>query len=214
MNLYFRRGTLGVLAITALLLSATRAIAQGSVASVADSSPFRPLVLPTPNDVRNGAGRPGAKYWQQRADYRITATLDTAAHVLHGKETIHYVNNSPDALPYLWLQVEQNICAPNSITNILNQPPLVFADVSFDFSCGGFTGSPTMESATVNGVDAKRTRYGTTTSHRPAEAARIEGERGSRVRVALHGSRDGRRSHGPGWRALRDRAVVSAHVRV
>ncbi len=29
---------------------------------------------------------------------------------LRGRETIHYVNNSPHALPYLWLFVEQNIC--------------------------------------------------------------------------------------------------------
>lgn len=135
---------------------------QSSDRSVADSSHFRHLDLPTPNDVRTAAGRPGSRYWQQQADYRITATLDTANHVLHGRETIHYVNNSPDALPYLWLYVEQNICASNSITNTLNQPPLVFGDVSFDFSCGGFSGRPTLESAKVNGVDAKRTNYGTT----------------------------------------------------
>lgn len=136
--------------------------AQSSASSVADSSPFRRLDLPTPNDVRTGAGRPGSRYWQQRVDYRIAATLDTAKSELRGHETIHYVNHSPDALPYLWLFVEQNICAPNSITSILNQPPLVFGDISFDFSCGGFNGRPTMESAKVNGVDAKHTNYGTT----------------------------------------------------
>src|SRR5207302_5120345 len=102
--------------------------------AVADSSPFRPLVLPTPNEVRTASGRPGPRYWQQRADYRIVASLDTATHVLRGRETIHYVNNSPGALPYLWLQVEQNICAPNSITSTLDQPPLVFGEVAFDFS--------------------------------------------------------------------------------
>jgi hypothetical protein len=136
--------------------------AQSRELTVADSSHFRHLDLPAPNDVRTGAGRPGSRYWQQRADYRITATLDSANNVLHGKETIHYTNNSPDALPYLWLFVEQNICAPTSITNVLNQPPLVFGDESFDFSCGGYSGRPTLESAKVNGVDAKRTNYGTT----------------------------------------------------
>jgi len=135
---------------------------QSSERSVADSSHFRHLDLPTPNDVRTAAGRPGSRYWQQQADYRITATLDSAHNELHGRETIHYLNRSPDALPYLWLYVEQNICASNSITNTLNQPPLVFGDVSFDFSCGGFSGRPTLESAKVNGVDAKRTNYGTT----------------------------------------------------
>jgi hypothetical protein len=135
---------------------------QSSERSVADSSHFRHLDLPAPNDVRTAAGRPGSRYWQQQADYRITATLDSAHNELHGRETIHYLNRSPDALPYLWLYVEQNICASNSITNTLNQPPLVFGDVSFDFSCGGFSGRPTLESAKVNGVDAKRTNYGTT----------------------------------------------------
>lgn len=136
--------------------------AQSRELAVSDSSHFRRLDLPAPNDVRNGAGRPGSRYWQQRADYRITATLDSANNVLHGKETIHYANHSPDALPYLWLFVEQNICAPNSIISVLNQPPLVFGDESFDFSCGGYSGRPTLESAKIDGVDAKRTNYGTT----------------------------------------------------
>ena len=130
--------------------------------SVADSSPFRPLALPSPNEYRTAAGRPGPRYWQQRADYRIVATLDSVKNELRGRETIHYVNNSPDALPYLWLHVEQNICSPASITGILDQPPLVFGETAFDFSCGSYRGRPTMESARVNGVDAKRTGYGTT----------------------------------------------------
>src|SRR5258708_21496897 len=136
--------------------------AQSREFSITDTSHFRPLSLPTPNDVRNAAGRPGPHYWQQRADYRITATLDSARNELHGRETIHYTTHSPDALPYLWLQVEQNICAPTSITSILNQPPLVFGEIAFDFSCGGFVGKPTLESAKVNGIDATRVNYGTT----------------------------------------------------
>ncbi len=135
---------------------------QTSQQQVADSSPFRPLDLPAPNDVRTGSGRPGAKYWQQRADYRITATLDPARNELRGRETIHYTNHSPDALPYLWLFAEQNLCAPYSITNQLNQPPLVFLGSSLDFSCQGFDGGGHMESLKIGGVDAKRTVYGTT----------------------------------------------------
>ena len=148
--------------LAALLFIAAPLSAQSRALTVADSSPFRALALPSPGALRTGAGRPGARYWQQRVDYRISSTLDTATHELRSRETIHYVNNSPDALPYLWLQVEQNICAPNSITNILNQPPLVFGETAFDFSCGGFTGRPTLESARVNGLDARKTNYGTT----------------------------------------------------
>src|SRR5436305_150306 len=109
-------------------LTAAPIAGQPRERSVADSSPFRQLDLPTPNEYRTGSGRPGPRYWQQRADYRIVASLDTAAHVLRGRETIHYVNNSPHALPYLWLQVEQNICAPSSIMSTLDQPPLVFGE--------------------------------------------------------------------------------------
>jgi hypothetical protein len=103
------------------------------------------------SNVRTAAGRPGPGYWQQRADYRIDATLDPRTSLLSGNETITYHNNSPDSLFYIWLQVEQNICAPNSVTNQLHQPPLVFQDATFDFSCQGFAGGGTMESLTVNG---------------------------------------------------------------
>jgi hypothetical protein len=145
-----------------LALAAAPLHGQSRELAVADSSPFRRLELPAPNEVRTGSGRPGAKYWQQRVDYRISATLDSARNELRGRETIHYVNHSPDALPYLWLFLEQNLCAPNSITNTLNQPPLAFADVSFDFSCGGFRGGLTLDSATVGGAPARKTIYGTT----------------------------------------------------
>lgn len=149
--------------VLALLLGAspTKALPQ-SLQQVADSSPFRALELPTPNEFRSASGRPGAKYWQQRADYRIAATLDPARNEVRGSETIHYVNHSPDSLPYLWLFVEQNLCAPNSVTNQLNQPPLVFLGTAFDFSCQGFKGGLALESLRIAGADAIHTIYGTT----------------------------------------------------
>jgi hypothetical protein len=163
----------GAVLLLAVLLPAA-APAQGSGAAVADSSPFRPLSLPTPNEYRGGSGRPGPRYWQQRADYRITATLDPAQNELRGSETIHYVNHSPDPLPYLWLFVEQNLCEPSSITNVLNQPPLVFLGSTFDFSCQGFTGGGYLDHVRLarqpgqqlpaNSAfsDLPHTRYGTT----------------------------------------------------
>lgn len=65
--------------------------------------------LPTPNSYRTGSGAPGRDYWQQRADYIIEAEIDEPKNTLTGKETITYHNNSPDALSYLWLQLEQNV---------------------------------------------------------------------------------------------------------
>jgi hypothetical protein len=77
---------------------------------------FRQLeeMLPTPTTIRTASGAPGAAYWQQRADYSIRATLDESRRTLTGSETITYHNNSPDALSYLWVQLDQNIYKPNS----------------------------------------------------------------------------------------------------
>ena len=66
-------------------------------------------MLPTPNEYRTGSGAPGSKYWQQRADYVIDAEIDEPANKLVGKETITYLNNSPETLKYLWLQLDQNV---------------------------------------------------------------------------------------------------------
>ena len=78
---------------------------------------FRQLeeILPTPNTYRTASGAPGHEYWQQRADYVIDVELDETEHRLTGSETITYTNNSPDALDYLWLHLEQNIFRPDSI---------------------------------------------------------------------------------------------------
>ena len=77
---------------------------------------FRQLeeVLPTPNTIRNASGAPGHAYWQQRADYTIRARLDEAKRSISATETITYHNNSPDSLPYLWIQLDQNIFHPQS----------------------------------------------------------------------------------------------------
>lgn len=65
-------------------------------------------ILPTPNIYRTGSGAPGQGYWQNRADYDITAYLDEDKRNLKGSETVTYYNNSPDDLEYLWLQLDEN----------------------------------------------------------------------------------------------------------
>ena len=65
-------------------------------------------LLPTPTAQRNAAGAPGAAYWQNRADYDITVELDDVQRRINGSATITYQNRSPDALSYLWLQLDQN----------------------------------------------------------------------------------------------------------
>jgi hypothetical protein len=129
---------------------------------VSDSSPFRALALPPPNRVRSASGAPGPDYWQQRADYVISATLDTAGSVIRGTERIRYANHSPDTLAFVWVQIEQNIFAQNSITYRLNQPPLRFAGGAvFDFTGKGFIGGITIDRFAEGGKELRRTAYGT-----------------------------------------------------
>src|SRR6187402_3449156 len=76
---------------------------------------FYPQFYPYPgNDYRSASGEPGPKYWQNRADYKINATLDTGSHAVSGDVEITYTNNSPDNLKFLWLQLDQNIYRKDS----------------------------------------------------------------------------------------------------
>ena len=102
--------------LLAVLILATGVFAQQAPAW---KGKFEQLdqALPTPNSYRTGSGAPGPSYWQQRADYVINAEVDDNTQVLTGSETITYYNNAPEALSYLWLQLDQNIFAENNMTD-------------------------------------------------------------------------------------------------
>ncbi len=68
----------------------------------------------SPNIYRNASGAPGVAYYQQQADYKMNVVLDDENTKLSGFETITYTNNSPDALHYLWVQLDQNVRAKDS----------------------------------------------------------------------------------------------------
>ncbi len=86
---------------------------------VGDTSIFSPLDLPTPNQFRAGSGAPGAKYWQNRADYDIKASLDTSSKTLTGSLRLRYTNNSPDTLRFVWMQMEQNAFTDKSLNSFI-----------------------------------------------------------------------------------------------
>ena len=86
---------------------------------VGDTSLFAPLDLPAPNQMRTGSGAPGAKYWQNQADYDIKASLDTASKTLRGSLKLKYTNNSPDTLRFIWLQLEQNAFKDKSLNSYI-----------------------------------------------------------------------------------------------
>jgi hypothetical protein len=76
---------------------------------------FSPLFYPTGSTItRAGTGEPNTGYWQNRADYNITASLNDETHEITGSVIITYKNNSPNQLPFLWLQLDQNLFAKDS----------------------------------------------------------------------------------------------------
>jgi hypothetical protein len=101
---------LGWAAVCAILLLVAARGAWAQAANTYDPRlTFAPLTLPdAANEYRTASGVPGPAYWQNRADYKLTATLDAAKKELRGTAVITYTNNSPDTLTSLWLQLDQN----------------------------------------------------------------------------------------------------------
>ena len=99
-----------------LLQQASRAQSVSGAPSVYDQhEAFAPLFYPAyGDDIRSAAGSPGPRYWQNRADYKIDARLDEVNHAIAGTVTITYKNNSPQNLPFVWLQTDQNIYSQES----------------------------------------------------------------------------------------------------
>ncbi len=71
---------------------------------------------PTPNVYRTASGAPGPQYYQQKADYYIKVSLNDDKQILSGEELITYTNNAPESLSYLWIQLDQNMRSPESIS--------------------------------------------------------------------------------------------------
>ncbi|MBO6763233.1 MAG: M1 family peptidase, partial [Roseivirga sp.] len=75
-------------------------------------------MLPTPNQYRTGSGEPGPSYWQQKADYKIKLELDDENQKITGSEVVTYYNNSPSALRYLWVQLDQNVRQKDNLSSL------------------------------------------------------------------------------------------------
>ncbi|HEY8257380.1 MAG TPA: M1 family metallopeptidase [Gemmatimonadales bacterium] len=121
-------------------------------APIADTGIFSPLPLLPASDVRAADGAPGPRYWQQRADYHIQATLDTAARRLTGTETIRYTNHSADTLRFVWMQVDQNLFRPGSVGSLLFASESRFGGAGFQggFDIARVTQSPAPASKSAN----------------------------------------------------------------
>ena len=66
------------------------------------------------NATRSADGRPGAKYWQNKATYNIRVSSAPPNRTVSGSEDIVYTNNSPDTLKAVVIRLELNSHAPEA----------------------------------------------------------------------------------------------------
>ncbi len=104
------------LILSLALLGVVQAFAQQTEQNHAERFEQLGPMLRTPNVYRTGSGAPGHLYWQQKANYVIEVELNDDNRSVKGSETVTYINNSPDQLTYLWVQLDQNQRSKDSDT--------------------------------------------------------------------------------------------------
>ncbi|HEX7367652.1 MAG TPA: M1 family metallopeptidase [Pelobium sp.] len=75
-----------------------------------------------PNVYRSASGKPGSAYWQNRADYELTAQLNDSDNKISGTEVLTYTNNSTDELSFIWMNLDQNLFKEDSRGNAIIPP--------------------------------------------------------------------------------------------
>ena len=95
----------------------------------------------TPNAYHLASGAPGPMYTQQQVDYKMDVVLNDKTQRLDGQESIVYYKYSNDTLTYLWVQLDQNMRAPDSKTTAIKGggPDLLYSPSKFTKS---FMGKP------------------------------------------------------------------------
>lgn len=71
------------------------------------------------SETRSASGQPVPKYWQNKADYELKASLNENNSEITGTEILTYTNNSPDKLEFLWLGLDQNLFKSDSRGNAI-----------------------------------------------------------------------------------------------
>jgi hypothetical protein len=85
-------------------------VAQDTKSIYDEHDLFSPNFYPSSvNEYRAADGEPGPKYWTNRASYKIEATLDVINDAIAGSEIITYINNSPQAMPFVWIYLDENL---------------------------------------------------------------------------------------------------------
>ncbi|WP_229725397.1 M1 family metallopeptidase [Hymenobacter baengnokdamensis] len=149
-----------LLAGAALLWAGAAQAQPGAPMAPAGLPPFNARALFNPdylNQVgpatRTAGGQPGATYWQNAADYQIAASLDEKAARVTSSVTITYTNNSPDALPFVWVQLDQNLFRADSRGAAVTPP----AGGRFGNSARGFQGGDSLQTVMIE-LHGKKTK--------------------------------------------------------
>ena len=116
----------GTCILLLLIMTADAQLTQKGDYKDTTTSNYRPAELFSPlfygekgTEFHSANGEPGAKYWQNKVDYILKANIDTTRKILSAYENIIYTNNSPDALQYLWLQLDQNTYKKDARSNFV-----------------------------------------------------------------------------------------------
>lgn len=80
---------------------------------------FKPFYKHNGTETRSASGQPGHNYWQNRADYNITASLNEAKKEISGNVEVTYTNNSFDPMNFVWMQLDQNLFEKDSRGNAI-----------------------------------------------------------------------------------------------
>ncbi|SKC09319.1 hypothetical protein SAMN05660477_02957 [Soonwooa buanensis] len=143
------------IAISASFLMFVNASAQQTGKSNYDYKDVfkEPFYTTNGTEFRSASGQPGPKYWQQAVNYNLNITLDDTQNKFTGSAEVSYTNNSPDALKFIWFQLDQNLFKKDSRGSSM----IPTTNSRYGSSSSTFDGGYTIKSVKVDGKDAKYT---------------------------------------------------------
>ena len=108
--------------------------------------------VPSPTGNTSPANGDTVGYWQQRADYRIVATLDEGQQKLRARGELMYHNHSPDTLKDMYFHQYLNAFRPGSRWSAVDEKEgrVRFQNLRDpDYGYERFTGAPTFDGVAV-----------------------------------------------------------------